>query len=134
MMNTTQNITEYDEDDEWYYAIEAMQTAVGILLFLLTETGNILTIVAVVKYRSLQKPQYFFIPRLATADALLGIAAAFLLAQVRPLLYVRTPLHLVCENTTPSLYQKQSIHVRLDGFAVTELISGFSQYTLERMK
>ncbi len=60
-----------------------MQTAVGILLFLLAETGNIVTIVAVVKYRSLQKLQYFFIPSLATADALLGIAGALHLVQVK---------------------------------------------------
>ncbi len=81
-MNKTQNLTDYDEDDDWYYAILACQTTVGILLFLLTETGNVLTIVAVVKYRSLQKKQYFFIPSMAAADALLGIAGGLLLIQV----------------------------------------------------
>ena len=79
----TQNITEYDDFGEWYYALLACQTAVGIMLFLLTEIGNILTIVAVVKYRSLQKQQYFFIPSMATCDALLGIASALILIQVR---------------------------------------------------
>ncbi len=97
-MNTTQNITEYDEGDEWYYAIDALQTAVGILLFLLTETGNIVTIVAVVKYRSLQKPQYFFIPSLATTDALLGIAGALLLVQVKSWYNARITFRIYTRN------------------------------------
>ncbi len=98
-MNTTQNVTGYPEDDEWWYAIAACQTAVGILLFLLTETGNILTLVAVVKYRSLQKQQYFFIPSMAATDALLGLAVGLLLIQVTSGRCVRL---LFCVQWSPS--------------------------------
>ncbi len=43
---------------------------------------HIVTIVAVVKYRSLQRQQYFFIPSLAVTDMLLGIGVAINIPQV----------------------------------------------------
>ncbi len=45
-------------------------------LITLTEAGNMLTLVSVVKYRSLRKECFLFIPSLAAADALAGIAIA----------------------------------------------------------
>ncbi len=71
----------------WLWGLFYFQTALTILLVILAEVGNMLTIVAVVKYRSLQRQQYFFIPSLAATDMLIGIVVAMTIPQVN--LYTR---------------------------------------------
>ncbi len=52
------------------------QTTVTVFLVTLTEVGNILTLIVVIKYKSLRKQSFLFIPSLAAADALAGLGVA----------------------------------------------------------
>ncbi len=52
------------------------QVTVKVFLVTLTEVGNILTLIVVIKYKSLRKQSFLFIPSLAAADALAGLGMA----------------------------------------------------------
>ncbi len=70
MTNLTQNVT---GKSDWYETFLIFQGIVIITLIVLTEMGNILTIVAVAKFKTLRKQNFIFIPSLAAADALAGL-------------------------------------------------------------
>ncbi len=69
-MNTTGNAT---ENDALSMPFIIFQMAVTVFLTTLTEVGNILTLAVVIKYKSLRKQKFLFIPSLAAADALAGL-------------------------------------------------------------
>ncbi len=52
------------------------QTVFSVFVIVLTEVGNILTLVVFIKHKSLRKKNFLFIPSLAAADALAGLGMA----------------------------------------------------------
>ena len=72
-MNATANAT---EEDAFLSPFLIFQAAVTVFLVILTEVGNILTLIVVIKYKSLRKKSFLFIPSLAAADALAGLGVA----------------------------------------------------------
>ncbi len=72
-MNTTHHGTE----DNWSsMPFLVAHTVVTGILIAVTEVGNILTIIVVIKYKSLRKQNFLIIPSLAAADSLGGIGIA----------------------------------------------------------
>ncbi len=98
------------------------QAVATVFLITLTEVGNILTLTVVIKYKSLRKQKFLFIPSLAAADALAGLGVA--------LNSIQTFEHIWCVNylggtltlMAPSLGLVSS-HLHIEAVALERFIA-----------
>ncbi len=76
------HLAENSNTEKWLLPFLVFLEGVLALLIVLTEAGNILTLVVVARNKSLRKENFLLIPSLAVADALAGIGVFVNLLQI----------------------------------------------------